>query len=208
VKHGKKFEGELATGISVEVPLLSGGDEKALERQLDALAQNVHDKMAAKMPLLLQHYGLPVPEDGRDLVAVMPFLAIRLARDFVPGFQLTIESEGREVGRPRSRSRGNNLEFMSIMIEMIRRICGAKTDAEACEILAVCEDPELKRAAGDRKARARTIANQISKFRTITPPANRRLMVSVTTAEQINTLYALLERRALTLKPKSSAPIH
>jgi hypothetical protein len=99
-------------------------DEEAEKKQLDCVMEQYHQRVLA----LYEHYDIK-PERGSGLG-----LALALARDCVPGFQV-LYTPKRGRGRP---PRGSGTAFMDLPLcfDVLLLVRRGQTTANACRILA------------------------------------------------------------------------
>jgi hypothetical protein len=137
-------------------------NERERREFIAAEVERIQVERVKKLELLCSHYRIEAqPNEGKYLI-----LALRLAVDFVPGFQADRDQRHRGPGAPR-RNTAERLHYITVMIGAMQRLGLANNDASACALFVEIENPELKRSI-DRKKRARTIQNLL--------PAGRKLL--------------------------------
>jgi hypothetical protein len=175
-----KFSGKLAKPLKHSDPPLLLTDEQ-LKRWGDNEYQRLLAAQLAKLPLLMEHYDVAAALDGRPLGNETRYLmlALRLARDFVPGFMT--EREHPRKGR-RSRQVDRNLLLMKVETEKL--LASRKlSDSEACEL--ILRDENFDRVPNLAK-QAENLATEVSRARN--PEINPA-------APAIKKLFANLHRR-------------
>ena len=104
--------------------------QQSLNKILDALGvtaneeSHIHDAMYLRLQILAKHYGVDLSKDGL-------LLAIRVAVDWIPGFQMLTEPK-RGQGRQKKRcTYSDHLELVR-NIEAVRAEKPGRSLAEAC----------------------------------------------------------------------------
>jgi hypothetical protein len=170
-----KFTGQLAEPIKMLRPhlvIIEGGEAQTMtdrERQADTnrVLDDLLTRRLEKLPALLRHYGVKTGEKFGGLgQGTLLFLIVRMACDFIPGFQ-TVDEAARRIGRPRKHD-PEYLKQLITLVDLIKKMGLATTDEEACAIFAeTTEDPSLgsPRRKSAREKRARSLANLLSAAR-------------------------------------------
>ncbi len=88
-KRGSKFTGELARPIE-EKKAIWALDKSKWEEAAARERAEIHERRLEKVKLLAKHYGLTVEasDETESLISFWGQLALYLAIDFVPGFQV------------------------------------------------------------------------------------------------------------------------
>ena len=159
-RYSLKFTGELAKPIETkrlsvfDLPLSAEGRRAWLRKfEVNLLAAQV-----AKLPLLMQHYGIERSGSEWDKVELLA-LVLALATDIVPGFEPDIVA-ARTRGAPRKYDNG-------ALFGLLVRVGAAKlkdaslSEPQICEQLVVEDHPDLKgaRFRSRREAKAKTLLN-------------------------------------------------
>jgi hypothetical protein len=155
-QKGRKFKHrDLNTPIVAPSPPL---DARYTADVAKEQAAQIFAERLRKIGLLFEEYGIQNNSPTNFLE-----LCFALATDVVRGFQVTNAPRG----RPKKEGPFAHPPFLLALVERMKQEGRARTDAEACEMLAEMEDPSLKSARNKtrRRQRARTIGNQIAAAR-------------------------------------------
>lgn len=134
-----------------------------------------------KVPLLMEHYGLPEVEAGRRFtVERLLILVLRLAEDLpVPGFKLDLDHRGK--GRPSAAERRF---FLWTEVELKKAICPELSDQQACELILQERNADC---VPDLQYQGRKLAIELSRA--------RRELKDDLAAAAMKRLYANLRRQ-------------
>jgi hypothetical protein len=149
-----KFTGTLANRIKERRLDLS-----ATQEERSAATFSIFQQRLEKLDDLLRFYGWKGGEKwGQATVGDMILVILRMAEDFVPGFQTFL------AGRPKEKL---TPETLRLLVETAKRIGVATTDEQACGLIAESIEPDLAspRRGSERAKRAKTLANRVAKAR-------------------------------------------
>ena len=158
MKKGK-FKGLLAKPVQIDFRRELGiFDRRTLEEYVAehrAASEKAEGEKADKIPLLLEHYGIP---EGPDLVSTYFLLCLSMAEDFVPGFR-TVYPDEVQVGPVKKRTWSKLTELLAD-VETVKREknCG---DKEAIRELTKSERFKKRWGTFNR----RTLSNWLSDAR-------------------------------------------